>query len=604
MEPSYAAAIENSLDARILLMKDGRIYFKHELYRRTIESSLSPLIRIALNKRILELFLESFENSNETERIIHHAKNANEYDIVVHYAPIAAKQAACIGAHIEASKLYFSAIEYYQGSDTCKLVDLYEPYAYECYLIGRIKEAIIYQGKSLSIWSEKRDIEETGNGFRFLSRLWWYDGNRKKAVMYANKAIETLNEQPSSAAKAMAYSNMSQLKMLSDETDECIFWGEKAIAMANELGNQEILAHALNNIGTTQIEFDMVKDKGVSLLQQSLDIALKNSYHEHAARAYVNLTANAVKVKDYVLGKKIMDEGIAYCGKRDLDAWTTYLVAFKGRLKLQTGYWDEAYTIADTLLKNEDQVTIVKIISIVVITTIKMRRGETDVLPMLIDARAMAYETMELQRIFPVFVALLEYEWLTGKQYLEDSSIDEVIEMIGHMGHYYEINEFAFWLLKARNKKITIRQSLDLYDVQDQKTAWKAAHLWEQLGGPYMQAITLFEGDDDDKRKAIEMVHALGAEAVYEKLKLEMRTSGIKNIPRGKRKTTQSNPANLTGRELDVLQLLKEGLQNKEIADRLFISAKTVDHHISSIFFKLDVNSRARAVHEAIQLGI
>ena len=89
---------------------------------------------------------------------------------------------------------------------------------------------------------------------------------------------------------------------------------------------------------------------------------------------------------------------------------------------------------------------------------------------------------------------------------------------------------------------------------------------------------------------------SLVPDAVYEKMKLEMRTSGIKSIPRGIRKTTQSNPAHLTGRELDVLQLLKEGLQNKEIAARLFISAKTVDHHISSIFFKLDVNSRAKAV--------
>jgi DNA-binding NarL/FixJ family response regulator len=65
-----------------------------------------------------------------------------------------------------------------------------------------------------------------------------------------------------------------------------------------------------------------------------------------------------------------------------------------------------------------------------------------------------------------------------------------------------------------------------------------------------------------------------------------------------------SNSANLTERELDVLQLLKEGLQNKEIANKLFISAKTVDHHISSIFFKLEVNSRLKAVQEAIHLDI
>jgi len=50
--------------------------------------------------------------------------------------------------------------------------------------------------------------------------------------------------------------------------------------------------------------------------------------------------------------------------------------------------------------------------------------------------------------------------------------------------------------------------------------------------------------------------------------------------------------------------LLKEGLQNKEIASKLFISAKTVEHHISSILFKLDVNSRSKAVREAVRLEI
>lgn len=44
---------------------------------------------------------------------------------------------------------------------------------------------------------------------------------------------------------------------------------------------------------------------------------------------------------------------------------------------------------------------------------------------------------------------------------------------------------------------------------------------------------------------------------------------------------------------------VKENLQNKQIASRLFISAKTVDNHISSILIKLDVNSRIKAVMEA-----
>ena len=89
-----------------------------------------------------------------------------------------------------------------------------------------------------------------------------------------------------------------------------------------------------------------------------------------------------------------------------------------------------------------------------------------------------------------------------------------------------------------------------------------------------------------------------------EKLKFQMRASGIKGIPRGIRKSTRENPANLTLRELGILRLLSEGMQNKEIAGKLFISPKTVDHHISSILFKLDVNSRTRAVKQAHERGI
>jgi predicted ATPase len=173
MEPSYASAVSNCFDSRILILKDGLVFFKHELYRRTIESSLSPLVRVALNKRILELFLESFEQNRQIERIIHHAKNANDYGLVARYAPMAARQAAGVGAHVEAARLYLSAIEYYQGNDPETLIQFYESYAYECYLTNQIKEAIIYTQKSLVRWKKKNDIEKTGNCMRFLSRLWW-----------------------------------------------------------------------------------------------------------------------------------------------------------------------------------------------------------------------------------------------------------------------------------------------------------------------------------------------------------------------------------------------------------------------------------------------
>ncbi len=601
MDPQYAIALGNCMDAQILVPIQDQLWFKHELYRRTIEESLSPFKRLALHKKILDLFRESFEANGQIERILHHAKNANEYELIVHYAPLAAVQAAAVGSHIEASKLYLSAIEYYQGNDKDILLRFYEPYAYECYLTNQIKEAIIYQGKALAILKEKMDTEKIGDGLRFLSRLWWYDGNRRQAEKLARESIEVLEKEPVSRAKAMAYSNMSQLSMLAHHADDCIHWGEQAIAMARALNNEEILSHALNNVGTVQVASPETRNKGFELLEQSLALALKNSYHEHAARAYTNMASSAVQMKEYAIAAKSLQEGIQYCEERHLDSWTKYVLACKARLKLETGRWDEAYDIAGHLLEDLNQSAVIKIGALVVLATIKMRRGDAGALPLLQEAKEKAMEAMEQQRIHPVICAWLEYEWITGKRYIEEGTLELAIGLTRNASHPVRDSELAFWLFKAREQDKSFREEYSGYNMQD-KT--QAAALWGRLGCPYEQALFLFEGDEEDKRKAISIIHDLGAEAVYEKLKQEMRDSGIKKIPRGAHESTRSNAAGLTRRELDILELLKENMQNKEIASSLFISAKTVDHHISSILFKLDVNSRAKAVQAALRLGI
>ena len=62
--------------------------------------------------------------------------------------------------------------------------------------------------------------------------------------------------------------------------------------------------------------------------------------------------------------------------------------------------------------------------------------------------------------------------------------------------------------------------------------------------------------------------------------------------------------AQLTEREREVLAEIGKGRRNKEIADTLFISEKTVKNHISSIFFKLEVNTRAEAALLAARQGL
>jgi LuxR family maltose regulon positive regulatory protein len=60
----------------------------------------------------------------------------------------------------------------------------------------------------------------------------------------------------------------------------------------------------------------------------------------------------------------------------------------------------------------------------------------------------------------------------------------------------------------------------------------------------------------------------------------------------------------LSERELEVLQLIADGLSNREIADRLFLSLNTVKAHTRNIYGKLDVHSRTQAVARAQDLGL
>ena len=84
----------------------------------------------------------------------------------------------------------------------------------------------------------------------------------------------------------------------------------------------------------------------------------------------------------------------------------------------------------------------------------------------------------------------------------------------------------------------------------------------------------------------------------------KLRGLGASRIPRGPRRRTRENPAGLTARQMDVLELVADGLGNAEIAQRLFVSPKTVEHHVSAILTKLGVTDRRSAVEAAARLGV
>jgi len=581
LEEDFPGCLDSCLSSGILVSRLGSFSFKHELFRITIEESLGNARRKQLHRKMLSMIQSHQLQSVSLSQLVHHAQYADERKLVSEIAPRAAEEASSVGAHIEASKLYEIAIRF---TDPVSIT-LYEKHAYECYLTNEITLAIGSQQKALELWRERKSKLKEGDALRFLSRLWWFGGNRANAMQFAQDAIEILENGFPTRERTMAYSNIAQLYMLNDDREQALLWGNRAVELASRMDDKEIASHGLNNIGCAMMRFSDTILEGEKILRQSLSIALTNDLHEHAARAYTNLSFALVLARRYSEAEIVFTEGIRYCEDRDLNSWNYYMQSERIKLLLDTGQYHEAEASSALLEAYANHPAMVRIAALVVLAKLRTRKGNFDEARKFIDeARALATMTGEPQRIVPVLVAQLELCWIAGDPVPNEVMNAESV-LFADKKHSYHYFMLAEWM--HRLSLIPVVESVG--NINDT---------------PYEQALAMFSGDATARRSALHMLDVLGATATLDKLKGQLKEQGIKNIPRGLRESTKSNPFQLTNRQIDVLNLLSEGLQNAEIAERLFISAKTVDHHISAILEKLEVNSRAKAVSKAQQVGL
>ena len=109
-----------------------------------------------------------------------------------------------------------------------------------------------------------------------------------------------------------------------------------------------------------------------------------------------------------------------------------------------------------------------------------------------------------------------------------------------------------------------------------------------------------------DKAEVLKTIRAVAnGEALFGPAIANRLTAFFQNSGGAARPNEVTAPfPDLTGREREVLALIAQGQNNREIAQRLHISAKTVSNHISNIFNKLQVSDRAQAIVKARQAGL
>jgi DNA-binding CsgD family transcriptional regulator len=579
---------------------DSWVWYRHELVRAAIHDSLLAERKRQLNAAILEQLIAS---GGDVARIVHHAGEAGNGTALARFAPIAARQAGAAGAHKEALTHFRIAADHMSDLTAAEQASILADYAVESYLGDEMGAALELSAGALGLWRQLGDEERQGEVLRWQSRFHWWLGQADAAEQAGRDAVKVLEGVPDSDQLPMAYSNLAQLAMLAQEFEPAVEWSTKAINSARKRDDQSTLAHALNNLGSARMRVgDMT---GFDLLRESLDIARRFHFDDHAGRAYSNLIWTALDYRMYELADAYLTEGIEYAAKRDLSGSVHYMVAERATLRLERGDWSGAEADLRWVLAQPEQPGITQMPALATLARLAARRGDDDAAERIREASSLAEPTGELQRIAPVAAARAELEWLAGHSEAVRAAVADAYVRAVALGQPWITDELGFWMWRSGASDIAPQSTETPYALQIAGRWREAAGEWEEIGCPYERATALYDSSsEDDLLVALEILDDLGAAPAGRLVRNKLLSLGARRIPRGPREATRAHPAGLTPRQVEVLNLIVDGLTNAEIAEELFVSPKTVDHHVSAILTKLDVGSRQEAARAARDLGL
>lgn len=591
-----------ALDEAKLIKRDARgVAFRHDLCRRAISSVIPPGAEPTLHRR----FIVAHQAAAQSDPAVltHHALGAGDKRLITSAAVEAGRAAARSGAHRQACEFFEIAVEQGGLLTAATEAELLELLAAEYYLTDRLDDAIGACRRAMRIRQELGATVAVSADHHSLAVYEWYNGNRAVADGHVADAISTLDDRSGEPATLVqlghAFCMQAFLAVQSSHLDQA----RHLLRQAREI-NSAAQDPTLNiRVRLNDYYCDIAAGEHV-VRDDLLAVLAAGPSHidEVYSGGYTNLTYFDVEQRRLVVAADLLETSIPLMVEHDLPICRVVQLGSRSRLKLLVGDWDDALADADAVLSGLSA-PLARTWPLLIRGVVSLRRTGDDAGG--IDAAwDLACRFGELVRVLPVAAAIVERVWLTGADDPRLVQCRALLENAPVTGLEWARGELAMWLRRVE-PATTVTEVAEPYRLLFDGRFEAAADVFQQLSTPYDAALTLVDsGDPGLARRALDVLDRLGADAVAAKVRFDLRAAGAQTVPAPRRATTRANPAGLTTRQVEVLRLLDDGLTNAELAERLFLSVKTVDHHVSAILAKLEVTKRRDAVRRAREVGI
>ncbi len=584
----------------IIEVRPEGLAFRHEIARRAVAASLPASRRRSLNRRVLGALLDRPEPDHA--RIVHHAVAAGEIDVILEHGPPAAREAERLGSHQQALQHYEQVIAHLDRLPQPEQARLLDEYAWQLYAAQRHDDAQRHAERAVQLREGLGDESALSRSLVVLSRAAYMAERPALAVSAIDRAVAAALVGPDQHTKAYALAYKGALLKLTDHPSESLVCLDEAQRFAGPAGGTDL--HALCQIYRGGALVDLGDDSGIDELRRGLRTALSVRHFEYAARAYTNLAEDLLRLRRYDELARCVDEGLEFTVDHELPGHAYNLRANQALMLSARGDWSIAErTIRELIAEIPDAGEETRL-TLPALGRLLARRGDPEAETFVRAGWAAGLRGDALQSLGPAAVAMVEWAWLTGDVAKADEQITVLSERAPATatGRRW-LGEQLTYLHRAGRPVEDCPGCPEEWQAELRGDWQTAARLWARIGDRYEQALALaFSGDADAAVTGLQMLAALGATAPAALARTRLRRRGLApQLPR--MRVDRKYPAGLTPRQLDVLTLLAAGHTNAEIAARLAVSRRTVDHHVSAILRRLGVSTRREAVRAAARTG-